>query len=308
MVDTIKYIYNDFRLGVNLLDYLPKYFDVNGQHSYKNGDTLTGKLNNLYITVHKNSLKIENSLSKWYFGNNLQTLTKNQIKLANEKLSDTLHLNILTSKVLKLDIAENFPVNFSPKNYFSYFGKLNRYIRLEQPDGIYYKQKNKEVLFYDKLKEQKAKGFEIPSQFNNTNLLRYEMKFTHNISKELKEAEITPVLLSDDIFFDKLINKYLDVYFNIEKQKEYNLYCGSYKGIKGLNEAGVVFLINQIGTNNLLKQINVDYSTEKITIKEKRGMINKIRHINDKHSLMIDSPLMNELNQKIRIITTGKFD
>lgn len=299
MIDTIKYNFINYNPEINLLNEIPNYFEVTGEHNYSNETVVTGNLDNLKISVRKNSVKVENSLCKWYLGDNFQTLTHNEIKLANEKLSDTLHIDIQQANVSRLDIADNYTMQHAPKIYCDYLSKLSRYKRLEQPDGLYYKTKNKELAFYDKIKEQKTKGYTIPQQFEGSNLLRYEMRFLHNLRKELKEPAVTAGILSNNKFYCKLLQSYSDMYLRIEKEKEINLNIGRIKGVKGMSNAGIALLIDNFGETKLLNQIKTDFSKGAITEKEKRGMLEKIYHLKSNGNLLIESELTKELNSKI---------
>lgn len=296
MVDTFKYHYSNYNPGIDFLNKIPSLIDVTGRHFYTNNEeVVTGTLDNLKVSIRKNSIKIENSLCKWYLGDNFQTLTCDQVRFANEKLSDTLHLNINVAKVLRLDIAENFYMQHSPKLYWEYLGKLNRYTRLPHSDGLYYRIKNKELLFYDKIKEQKAKGFPIPDSYQNTNILRYELRFLHGLSKTFNQ-EVTAKTLSDRVFYHNLLQVYSDMYFKIDKIKDINLSIGEMKGIKGMNNAGVALLINQFGENTILQQIKNDFAQGKISEKERRGMSYKINQLKSNCNLLIDSHLTKEFS------------
>jgi hypothetical protein len=303
MVDTIKYHYTNYNPGTDFLNDISPHLENISTHSYQNGElVITGYLGNLKISVKKNSIKIENSLCKWYLGNNLQTLTHSEIKLANEKLCNLLHLNIMQANILRLDIAENYFMQYDPNLYCNYLGKLNRYRRLEQPNGLYYKIKNMELAFYNKLKELKTKGENIPEMYQNANILRYELRFHHNLPKVLKQPSVTVEMLSDKTFYNQLLQIYSDMYFKIDKIKDINLNIGEIKGVKGMNNAGVALLIYKFGENTILKQIKSDFAQGKISEKERRGMSDKISQLKSNCNLLTDSNLSNEFSSKINSI------
>ncbi|MDZ7936354.1 MAG: phage/plasmid replication protein [Emticicia sp.] len=57
---------------------------------------------------------MKGSLSKWFLGDNIQTLTRGDMKRATEKLSDTLHLPMSKAKVGRIDLAKNLLMKFKP--------------------------------------------------------------------------------------------------------------------------------------------------------------------------------------------------
>lgn len=302
VIDTIKYILSDYRFDANFLETVPLYLENIGEHRYIDGTYITGTLENLKVTVKPHTLKIQNSLCKYYLGNNQETLTQAQIKLANEKISDTLHINISDAKVTRFDIAENYELEYPVKTYLSSLGSLSRYQRLEQASGLLYKINNRQLLFYDKIKELKVHKETIIPQFGDKNILRYEMRFMKNLTKELNESEITPALLSDEIFYSKYKSIYINSFNDINKSKELNFNYNQYKGIKGLSNLGIASLISQYGENNIIDQIKQNYQIGRLTEKEKRGMISKVNELNKHPQIMTYSKLANELNQKINTI------
>lgn len=303
MVDTIKYHFTNYNPGTNFLNETPDYLENASIHRYSNEDVaITGYLGILRITVRKNTIIIENSLCKWYLGNNVQTLTFEEIKLANELLSDLLHINILEANILRLDIGQNYILQHDPSLYFDNLGKLNRYRRLEQSNGLYYRTNNTELAFYNKLKELKVKRENIPEHSQDVNLLRYELRLLHNLSKILKQNHVTAGMLSNKTFYDQLVQNYSDMYFKINKIKDINLNIGEMKGVRGMENAGVALLIDQYGENAILRQIKNDFALGKISEKEKRGMLGKINHLKLNSNILIDSDIIKELDKKINSI------
>lgn len=301
MIDTIKYRLSDYSSDADFREQIPCYLDKVCESKRDNQIFFSGDLGNLKVRFSKNLLSVENSLCKWYLGDNLQTLTRESIKLANEKLSDILHVNMQNADVIRLDIGYNFPMNHKPKAYFDSLGQLPRYNRLEQPNGVCYRTNNKELIFYDKIIEYRRKCGAIPVEYSSLNLLRYELKFLRDIKTTLKRSEIKVQTLSDMNFYTQLIELYSDMYFKVHKEKEINFNIGDMRGVKGLNNAGIALLMNEVGSNRLLKQIKNNHLIGAITEKEKRGMINRIGELNAKQNLFVESAIVKELDNSIRL-------
>jgi hypothetical protein len=279
------------------LETIPNYFDVLAEHNYNGEYVLSGNSKNLRIKVRKNKFSIENSICKWYLGSNINTLSQAQVRLANEKLSDIFHVNINEANVTRLDLAKSFQMQYPVECYLSILGQLNRYKRLEQPNGIIYRTNSKELIFYDKIKELKHNREEnIPC---GQNLLRYELRFKNSLKRHFNHLEITPSTLAEDAFFRKAEEKYITSYNQIQKNKSFNLSLGNAKGVKGLSNLGIAFLLNEVPAHSLIEQIKLLYKAGQISEKEKRGMINKIKELSSNQMCVSDTTFENEINQKI---------
>lgn len=297
VIDSIKYIYTDYSHSANLLETIPNYFDVVGEHNYNGEYVLSGNSKNLKIKVRKNWFTIENSLCKWFLGNNINTLSREQVRLANEKLSDTFHVNINEAKVTRLDLANSYSMDYPVECYFNILGQLNRYKRLEQPNGVTYRTNSKELIFYDKIKELKHnKEMNIPE---TPNLLRYELRCKNSLKKHFNLQEITPGTLTDDVFFRTAQNKYIAEFNRIQKNKSFNLSIGNAKGVKGLSNLGIAHLLTDIPAHIIIEQIKQQHKAGLISEKEKRGMLNKLTQINSFSNVLVETKFIDELNAKI---------
>lgn len=154
-----------------LSDVKPTYVDRDTGELYAKG-----KLDGLDIKETSRGIKIKGSLAKYYFGNNLETLTRDQTKEAFDKMCDSLHLDINDAALSRIDIATNFIVSEPPQNYYSFFGDAARLNKSQQGSTLYFSNKSRAIVFYDKCKEAKAHKMDIPDEFKNKNVLRYEYR------------------------------------------------------------------------------------------------------------------------------------
>lgn len=69
---------------------------------------LRGRIQNLRVKIISNRVVIIGSLAKYYFGNNLETLTREDARCAIERLSDTMQLDVAQANVYSLEVASNF--------------------------------------------------------------------------------------------------------------------------------------------------------------------------------------------------------
>jgi len=237
-----------------------KISDVN--HSeYANGSTCTsGSLDNLRVNINEMSVTIKGSLAKYYLGNNFQTLSQKITSEAIEKLFDDLNLDINLCKVSRIDLSTNFTTDFKPTLYYDYLDSLMRFQRLVQPDSLYYQQGSKRLLFYDKTEWAKQMRIEIPKQFEDQNILRYEMVLNKGITKYFNTDEILVKDLHGDSMYSRLVEEWYNFYNRIEKKssKEIVLNTHNIKSPKDFDKELLVYLARTKGfdyIDNMIKDL-----------------------------------------------------
>lgn len=149
-----------------------------------------GNLDILKLSVSEDRVKIsEGSLCKWYLGNNLYTMKRNDTEQAIQKLSDILHLPFQRAFVTRLDVGRNFILKFDKQEYLNHLGNSQYFNRLEQTDGLYYNN-------------------------NGLNLFRYEMRLKKRLTREFNLPEVRAYMLYDTNSYMRIV----DLWFN-EYQK-----------------------------------------------------------------------------------------
>ncbi len=239
MYDTIHLWLNlDFKqiedfsrvIHTHVKDVKETFDNKTGQHSYR------GKHGKFDVGVYPNGISLKGSICKHYLGSNFYTLTREQTHLAIEQISQDLQLPIQNAKVTRIDMAENFIMQYDEKLYFKYLSKLNYYKRLEQDNGLYFRQNNKLLVFYGKVLEQRKKGEIIPDCFKNKHLLRYEIRYLKNIPRQLNKTTVLASDLYDPSFYEMLVNNWKNEYFNIQKAKEIAINPESLKDVKSFQK------------------------------------------------------------------------
>lgn len=301
MIDTIKYRLFDYSPGVDFLRTIPSL--LREKYEITKGDQLfvSGDLGNLKVKISKNSLRVENSLCKWFLGDNLQTLTRESIALANEKLSDILKVNMQNADVTRLDIGHNYPTLYKPAVYVNSLGDLPRFRKgVFANEGINFRTKNIELAFYDKLKEHKAKGNKVPADMASQNLLRYELRLMKNIRSTLKRQEFTVKDLSNIDTYNQLRQLYYDMYSKIEKLSEINFSSSESKGVKGFKKMASAYVIDVFGQTELIQQINTDFLMGRISEKDRRGMLKLIKETTKNQAFFVERECVHELNSLVK--------
>lgn len=300
MIDTIKYRLTDYRSGVDFREQIPRLLEGECVSTKDEQTFITGNLGNLKVRVNKNTLRVENSLCKWFLGDNLQTLNQESIKHANEKLSDILNVNIQNADVTRLDIGHNYSTLHKPQVYVKSLGELSRFRKGEYTnEGVSYRTKNIELAFYDKLKEYKAKGNKIPDELTNQNILRYELRLMKNIRSTLKRSEFTVKDLSNIDTYNQLQQLYNSMYNKIDKLPEINISTTGSKGVKGFKNMASAYFINAIGQLKIIEQIKTDFLMGRISEKDRRGMLKLIKETSNNQAFFVERECVQELNALI---------
>ena len=199
-----------------------------------------GSINNLTVQVKNGSISIDGSLAKFLYGNNIETLDRDSTEEAINKLSKCLGINIDEADITELEFGTNFIMKQPIYNYINKLNELSGfYINKMNNESLYYnsigrtkgsKGKNNKVLvFYDKSKESKN---DLLNGINNQNLLRFEVRYNGRICRQLKQQEVKAKTLYDPIFYQIMLNDYIEHYRMIPKSKEAKFIIESIKSPK----------------------------------------------------------------------------
>ena len=297
----------DFKIkscDVTRIDFLketPKHFEVTGEHDFYDSLVISGSLNGYKITVSERCVNVKDgSLCKFYLGDNFQTLNRSDVKKAIEMLSDTLHLPFEQATVSRIDAAQNFIVKHPTEVYFNHLGEYIHNKRLAQPNGLYYTNPKGLLIFYDKLKEQKDKGQNIPKLYKDRFTLRYEQRHKARLKDTFNAARVTGAMLYDEAFYMQIINKWHDAYKSIKKINDVNINFNAMTGKKDLYMLGLASLIFQQGGElNLLQQIKEAQQRQDLTKKQARDLRQAIKEASQCNIGMVQNDAILELNKKI---------
>lgn len=220
MLDTANMtLFWDQYPNYNFLDNVPQYLtEVRSQGENKYGDFIYGSLDSLKVKITSRKVAIyDSSICKYLLGNNIRSMKRGDIERSIEKISDSLHLPFKESIVHRMDFAQNLLMNYPKQVYLKHLGQLRYYNRLMQPNGLYYQNGKRQLIFYDKGYEYSCKGITIPEEYKSQNILRYEIRFKKGLKKQFKRPEIKGKLLYDEAFYIESINWWYEEYCNIKK-------------------------------------------------------------------------------------------
>lgn len=263
------------------------------------GCRVAGRLGNLRVTATPDALTVTNSLCKWYHGDNLRTLSRDDIAGAVECLSNTLHLPMGDADVSRLDVGCNMEVPSPVLSYLNALGELCRYSRRQDFDGsLYYKQNEKELAFYDKLDEMK--GCTIPPGLEN--VLRYELRYKRHVPRCMKRPMLTLSDLSAPDVYRAMVDGWESEFKKIRGTKN-NLIMAKQIMSKEFDLMGRIALIDHFGgLESTLKIVDDNRRAGIITTAyEASKLKRKIREAWHSAGELDDSnPLYAELRKTIR--------
>ena len=246
MIDNIKLSLPRCRDMPDISGYLD---NGNENCSMKTGEvSVYGNVENIKVTQYFGGYSIQGSLPKFLYGNNVCQLTRKEVGLAIEKLSDRLHLPLDDADITKIEVGANICLAKQHTAYTRLFGDMPRMQRVSMADSLYYKGSGKvhprQYYFYDKVAEVKKSGGTMPQGLEAANMMRYEMRLNGRLPFQLSIPEFKGSTLQDRVVYQELINRWLNGYLSIYKLV--NMEDEHLKKGMSVKEAQEVFIAQQI--------------------------------------------------------------
>lgn len=300
MYDTINlWLGRDEVAGSDLLACLSSLTNVSenskdGCYYYK------GRLKNYTVFINDTGISLKGSLAKYHLNDNIKTLNRGDSKRAIEQMDNELGLPISKARVIRLDFAQNLLMRYEPEAYYQYLGDCRYYQRLLQPKSLYYNNSKRVKLFYDKIAETKKQGLIIPEIFTGQNLLRFELRFVRQLSKQFKTG-VTANQLKDERFYMELVNRWISEYQNIQKNNLINLNHSKMKTPKDFWKQGNLQWIKNIGQDTAMSLV-ADMKARHVFDKPEyySRLKREIRELCSQPDVTETSELIHELDAKIQ--------
>lgn len=223
MYDTVNFWIDGLMVGVDPFT-IAQHLTDHTEHNSARGYSISGRAGDYLVNAFETGISLKGSLPKFLLPDNIHTLNRAGAKLAIQKLSDTIHLPINLAKVTRVDVSTVLPMSREPFEYYPLLGNKPRFERLQATkDTLYYNTNKKQLIFYNKIAEAKAKGVKIPVGFEDTNLLRVEARFLSRLPQQLKQAAITGATLCDEHFYSGMVKRWANEYHSINKLKSVSI-------------------------------------------------------------------------------------
>jgi hypothetical protein len=232
-----------------------RYLSDITERQNENGYSCYGNIGGYTVNIAENGISLKGSLPKNYYGDNLHTLTRKDVQQAIEQLSNNLHLNIREARVTRLDVSTIIQTKRPPADYYSYFGNKPYFDRLQStPDTLYYNNYQRQIVFYDKTKESVAKDVQIPDILQNSNLLRYELRFIKRLNRQL-DAVLRAAKLYDVGFYRAVIQIWYSEFKAIQKLKNQSFMIDNINTTKEAETALFAALLQEKGQSIIDKYL-----------------------------------------------------
>lgn len=262
--------------------------------------TLRGNLNNLQVKEIPEGYKVFGSLPKYFFGNNLEVLSRKSTMQAIEKLSDDLGINISESKLFRFDVSCNLIMLNEVKHYINLLDDLSRFRKSQYRESLYYSTDKIELIFYNKTLEMSRKRQAIPEHFKQykNRILRYEMRYLRGIKHYFKR-DINLHDLSNESFYIELIKQWKEYYFQINKKGKLKFNDMALTDVKNFqNQLMLQGLIALGGFDEVVNMIEL--SRNDIGRHKVKRIKDKIKALKKSKELIEVNPLIKELDTRIK--------
>ena len=310
MYDKVKFFVDRSIIGsqyTNITNHLEK---AKVETDQTTGETRTkGTMNGLSIGVLGGGVFVEGSLPKYHYGSNIYPLDREGTKECIEMISDTLGIEMSGADVVNIEFGTTFMMQYKVSAYLAKLGEMSRLQRYNfNADTLYYKGSGKVqprvYTFYDKLADCKAKKLAYPNDFEDKNLLRYEMRLKGRLAYQLGVPEVKASTLYDRQFYRELVRRYQDSYFSISKINELN--PNAMKEIKNVSDAFNIFVARLLSqTEQPQRQIDTFINEIKAAgvFEDKKyytRLKDKLNDIVTKDNITISNELIKELDDAIK--------
>jgi len=185
---------------------------------FKNGSSTTVHYKNYKFTLSEKNLTATGSLTKLYYGNNIQNLNYLQVQQALQQFETLFEIPFDNAKIKRIDMACNIPVDNPVNMYFDILTTPDHYkLRLYEGETKCFESSKNKLNFYDKVAEVRKKDRASYEVYKNQHTLKYEVSFTKNLVANLSLHDLTMKNLYDPNIYKNLLDKWQQGYQKIPK-------------------------------------------------------------------------------------------
>jgi hypothetical protein len=256
----------------------------------------------LRVSVNGRYMRIDRrSICKWFYGNNFQTLTYEDLMEVFHLIGDMLGVPIGQAVITRLDIGHNLVLKHPIGIYLNYLGKMSRRKRVQASStGIYYEASQQQVCLYDKYRQQLNSKELIPPEWQCKNVLRLELRYLKDIARQFKRTKLTVGMLCAPEFYHECVQRWVGVYHSIQKLSDFILDFTDMRTKSGRYIQGITALAECCGgTLKLLEQVATAQAMGLLTRKEAYSFREEIKAANNSSLGRLKNGLIAELDHKI---------
>jgi len=196
-----------------LLNLFSQKFSFRCNNQYLKASSINFTYQGWNFWLNENKLKGIGSLTKLYFGDNVQNASFSQIKQALAQVESLVELSLNDAIIQRLDIGYTLSLSEEPSKYLKILGTPSGYKRHISGDyeTCHFEKKEKNDLkFYDKnLESFSTKDYQKLYKEGN-HRLRFELEIQKNVSKFLK----LPCLTWGNLYEKGIYNQLTECWYN----------------------------------------------------------------------------------------------
>ena len=192
----------------------PKVYNgVNGIYGY-------GKIDNYRIVIHETgNIYLTGSICKFFYGNNLRVIKKEQVGEALKLLSNRTGLPIEKGRIMRIDVGLNLEVENLTKYYFDCLKETSRFVKNQRDTEVRYSKESFDIVFYDKMKELRKNDPITYERNKGKKVVRIEARLRKRVRGLLGyDNNVKVVMLRSTTFYNKLQQFLVKQYEAIEKR------------------------------------------------------------------------------------------
>lgn len=287
MFDTIKaYYIGDLAEKTKFVnvDFVP-IIDAKGVHKgYK------AEYRNIKIFLSlSHRLTIEGSLSRFAFGDNFGTIDRKTTKTAILELCEFLGIPPKDFKVTRLDVATIIPATEKIETLQNVLGGVSRCKRWESgKNGIYWGNKQKQMVIYNKTLWAKETKTPIPKILEGGDWIRAEFRILKNIGQQTNYKNVSLDKLYNSGFYCKMCDVWENSFLSIE-QMPGSLFFNPVDTATDLFD--VCFVMLQSAVKATQRQKIIDNALSLCSNKvERHRFREKLKKVNEKYKETEETP------------------
>jgi hypothetical protein len=270
----------------------------------------SGSLRNLKVRVWSGRVWLTGSLPKFYFGNNVETLTRKETERAITKLSDALGESLAGANVFRLDIGRTFEVSRPPSDYWRDIVTPARMKRHEYGlESLTLCNRQRAVVFYDKQAEtrragarpnERAEAKRATGFLSQSNLLRFEVQLKRKLGQALGWQDIRAGTLSNAAFYERAVGEWEALYFRLERGRLVRLPQGENDVKSVMNRFAALGVQEFGGLQRAIDWVETERQAGRIDKGQAFRLRQKLKDLSRLETVTVESDAARELDAKVR--------
>ena len=265
---------------------------------------LSGTLGNLRVHQSPAGTRIQGSLPRWYFGQNMSRAGRSTIEKAIGKLEETIGADLRPARVFSIEIGESImPMKAPPIAYLGCMESLARFKKNTFADGetVLFSTGSRSFQLYDKTAEMTKKDHTIPDLYQGRNVLRLELKYQNRLGQALGQVIHAHDLYDEEIYMG-LIDGWKSAYFSIKKCRK--IRGEAMEGIANRSQFEKLIIASFIQEHGLDEVLQMIGQTGMEKTQRQRART-AIKDLAQSQALTTTDELIDELDDKVKMACRG---